>query len=100
MMMCALDLAVGPAHEVVVVGDPRAGDTRAMLESLRSRYLPSAMVLLRPEGKEGAEVGALAGYLEEMRPVGDRATAYVCTHQFCKNPTTDVEAMLKELGFS
>ena len=100
MMLCALDLAVGPSNEVVVVGDPRAEDTKAMLAALRSLFLPSAMVLLRPEGKEGAEIAALAPYLEEMAAKDLRATAYVCTHQFCKNPTTDVTTMLSGLGIT
>jgi uncharacterized protein YyaL (SSP411 family) len=56
------------------------------------------MVLMRPEGKEGAEIAALAPYLEEMTAKDLRATAYICTHQLCKNPTTDVTAMLNELG--
>ncbi len=98
MMLCALDLALGPTHEVVVIGDPRKDDTRAMLEALRTRFLPHAVVLLRPEGEAGKGIVEVAPYLGDFHAKEGRATAYVCTHQFCKSPTNDVTEMLRQLG--
>ena len=98
MMLCALDLALGPTHEVVVVGDPRKDDTRAMLDALRTRFLPHAVVLLRPEGEAGEAIVEVAPYLKDFHAKDGRATAYVCTHQLCKSPTTDVARMLELLG--
>ena len=98
MMLCALDLALGPTHEVVVVGDPRKDDTRAMLDALRTRFLPHAVVLLRPEGEAGKGIVEVAPYLRDFGPKDGKATAYVCTHQLCQSPTTDVARMLELLG--
>ncbi len=99
MMLLALDLAVGPAQEVVVVGDPASEDTRAMLRELRSRFLPRAVVLHRPpEDAAAAAIVKAAPYLAEFVARDGRATAYVCTQWFCRNPTTDVREMLRQIG--
>src|SRR5439155_25583260 len=43
--LCALDLYVGPAHEVAIVGDPEAADTRALVEEvIRARFLPNVVL--------------------------------------------------------
>jgi uncharacterized protein YyaL (SSP411 family) len=99
MMLLALDLAIGPSQEVVVVGDPASEGVGAMLRELRSRFLPRAVVLHRP-GDDGAaaQIVGVAPYLAEFRARDGKATAYVCTQWFCRNPTTDVGEMLRQLG--
>jgi uncharacterized protein len=96
-MMVAADLALGPAHEVVVVGNPHAGDTQAMLKAIRSRFLPNTVVLLRPGGDRDGELASLVPFTAEFRPLDGRATAYVCRNGTCNLPTTDLAKMLKEL---
>jgi uncharacterized protein YyaL (SSP411 family) len=95
--LIGLDLAVGPSHEVVVVGEPGAEDTRAMLRALERPFLPNKVVLLRPAG-EPTEVCDIADYTREQRALDGKATAYVCQGFACQEPTTDVAAMLESLG--
>ncbi len=47
-LLSALDFALGPSHEVVIVGDPRAEDTQQLLQALASAYVPNKVVVLRP----------------------------------------------------
>jgi uncharacterized protein YyaL (SSP411 family) len=94
----ALDFALGPSHEVVIVGDPDAKDTRLMLEALRKRLLPNKVLLFKPSTEERPDIAGRAPFLEEHHAKGGKATAYVCEHHFCHNPTTDVDKMLEELG--
>jgi uncharacterized protein YyaL (SSP411 family) len=97
-LMVALDYALNPNYEIVIVGRPGAGDTRAMLAALRRPYLPGKVVLLRPADKNAAaDIIRLAPYTELMVPKDDRATAYVCTNFVCKLPTTDISQMLADL---
>ena len=100
MSLVALDLALGPANEVVVAGDPEAPDTRALLSALAGRYGPRISVLLKPTGP-----GSAADRLEEVAPFTrayeareGRATAYVCSDFTCRRPTTDASEMLAQLG--
>jgi uncharacterized protein YyaL (SSP411 family) len=97
-MMTALDLALGGGQEVVVVGEPDAEDTRAMVGALRAPFLPNKVVLLRRPGEAGQAIVELAPFLEEHHQLDGKATAYVCRDHFCRNPTTDVQTMLDLLG--
>ena len=100
MSLVALDLALGPAHEVVINGDGGADDTRALLSALADRYGPRTAVLFKPVGDAAA-----AARLEEVAPFTRAhgtpdgcATAYVCSDFTCHRPTTDVAEMLSQLG--
>ena len=96
-MMLALDFALGPSYEVVLVGDPAAGDTRSMLEALRKTYLPNKVVLLKTAGEADSRLKALAPFTEFQSAVNGKATAYVCLNHACRQPTADVDEMLKSL---
>jgi uncharacterized protein YyaL (SSP411 family) len=97
-MMTALDFALGPSHEVVVVGEPEAEDTRAMLGALGRAFLPRAVVAFKPAGEANPEIVELAEYTRELAQVNGRATAYVCEDFSCRAPTNDVGKALAALG--
>ncbi|WP_420463041.1 thioredoxin domain-containing protein [Candidatus Palauibacter sp.] len=103
MSLVALDLALGPAHEVVVTGDPDAADTRHMLAALTDRYGPRTAVLFKPadgaaDGRAAADLEAVAPFTGAYDVRDGRATAYVCSHFACRRPTTDVAEMLHQLS--
>jgi uncharacterized protein YyaL (SSP411 family) len=97
-LMVALEYALYPNYEVVIAGNPRAQDTRAMLAALHQLFLPGKVVVLRPaDKKEAAAIIRMAPYTEFMVPKAGKATAYVCTDFVCKLPTTDISQMLANL---
>jgi hypothetical protein len=96
--LSGLDFAVGPAREVVIAGDPEKPETAAMLTALRKNFLPNMVVIFRPAAGGDPELDKLAPFAARHKPLGGRATAYVCTHNACKEPTSDVAEMLKMLG--
>ncbi len=93
-LMCGVDFAAGPAHEVVIAGDPEAEDTRSMLRTLWNRFTPNLVVLLRPTGKEPPEIDGLVPFAGGCTPLRGKATAYVCTGYQCRSPTTDPAEMM------
>jgi uncharacterized protein YyaL (SSP411 family) len=95
---CALDFALGPSREVVVVGIPGAADTAAMLSRLRREYLPSTVWLSVDPADEDGGIRALAPFVTGMEMQEGKATAYVCSAYTCLRPTTDPEEMLSLLG--
>ena len=84
--LCAADFLSGPTHEVVIAGDLDAADTKAMLRALRARFLPGAVVILRPTGAAASALGRLAPFTAAQEPIGGKATAYVCTNFVCRLP--------------
>jgi uncharacterized protein YyaL (SSP411 family) len=97
-LMIALDFALGPSYEVVIVGDPNAEDTKEMVKTLRKAFVPSKVVLLRPADAERADITLLAEFTKDLASLNGRATAYVCRNFRCELPTTEAHQMLALVG--
>jgi uncharacterized protein YyaL (SSP411 family) len=87
-MLLGVDFSVGPADNVVLVGDPQEESLENMLSAVKSGYLPNKVVSLRQPDK-----GAL-GY----EKIDGKATAYVCRGQTCMPPTNKTEKVREFLG--
>jgi uncharacterized protein YyaL (SSP411 family) len=96
-LLMALDFALGPAHEVVIAGDPADEGTRRMLAVLRDQFLPSTVVLLHPEGEEGRAIEELIPFLKGQVQIEGKAAAYVCRNFVCQMPVTEAEEMLSQV---
>ncbi len=96
-MLCALELALEPPHRVVLAGDPRAADFRALVQVLHERLGPRRL-LLATDGAEGQKwLAERAPWLAALQPVEGRATAYVCEEFTCQAPVTDPAELRKRL---
>ncbi len=96
-LMMAVDFALGPSHEVVIVGDLEKRDTRGMLRALHRPFVPNKVVLFRPSDGEVSEITRLAPFTQSQKTLDGKATAYVCQNYRCKLPTADIEKMLELL---
>jgi uncharacterized protein YyaL (SSP411 family) len=96
-LLAAVDLQVDGVQEVAVVGEADAADTRALLDALRERYLPRAVVAWRAAGAEGEAAAEAVPLLADRDAVGGAAAAYVCRRFTCRRPVTDPAALLSEL---
>src|SRR5215216_3897961 len=97
-LLCALDLSISETREVAIVGDPEAPDTRDLLETVYSGYLPNKVVAGR--GPDDEEAGGLIPLLAQRPAREGKATAYVCVHYACQTPTADPEELSRQLGIS
>jgi uncharacterized protein YyaL (SSP411 family) len=98
LLMSALEFALNPSYEVVIVGDPQKQDTMSMLAALREPFIPQKVVLLRTEDpNDAADIADIAPFTRSMVTRNGLATAYVCQNFACRLPTTSVEQMLKNL---
>jgi hypothetical protein len=93
-LMVALDFALGSSYEVVIVGDPDAEDTKAMIKNLRKAFAPSKVVLFRPAEEARADIISVAEFTKDLTRIGNKATAYVCRSFRCELPTTEAHQML------
>lgn len=97
-MLCALALAFEPPRHVVLAGDPRAPDFRALAAALHETLGPRRLMLAADGGAGQAWLAQRAPWLAEMKPVAGRATAYVCEEFACKAPVTDPADLRRMLG--
>lgn len=83
-MLAAVDFAIGPSMEIAL-----SGGTGELLRAYRKKYLPRTVIAA------GESDFAL---LRDRKPVGGKATAYVCENLACKQPVTDVAEFEKLVG--
>ncbi|MBL4846066.1 MAG: thioredoxin domain-containing protein [Planctomycetes bacterium] len=94
--LSALDFSLGPRREVVIVGDPKAPETRALLREVERRYLPRTITLLRPPGDAAALVAEVS-WVGPLTAIDKKPTAYVCLGFACKAPVFTPQALGKLL---
>lgn len=92
--MVALDLAFGPSFEVVIAGKSGSDDTKSMIRALHSTFIPKKVIIFRPTDEEEPDITAIAPFTKDHSSINGKAAAYVCVHDSCKLPTTDITAML------
>lgn len=88
-----LDFALGPTREIVVAGNPEDPATKEMLRAVHGLFLPNRVLMLCPHDASSRELAALAPFVEPLRMVDGKPTAYVCENYACSRPVTDVEAL-------
>jgi hypothetical protein len=91
--LVALDLAVGPSEELVIVGDPGASDTRALLEVASEGFHPRRSVLLKPPGDAGRAISRLAPYTRSFELLDGRASAWLCRDFTCEMPVSSPDEL-------
>jgi uncharacterized protein len=86
--LCALDFATSEPKEVVVVGEPGAADTQALLREVFEPFVPNKVV-----AGGSAEIPLLEGRTQR----DGKAAAYVCENYVCQAPTTDPQELRRLL---
>ena len=90
--LCALDLHLGPAQEVAIVGDPVDPARDALVDEVfAGRYRPNLVIALGDGGDSSVPL------LEGRDPVDGKPAAYVCQRFVCQAPVTDAAALACEL---
>jgi hypothetical protein len=93
----AMLYASSPSLEIVIAGDPDHADTKALLNQVRSRYLPQAVTLVISPEADGDVIRKLAPFTEGHVPVDGKAAAHVCRDFACQMPTTDPKKLAELL---
>ncbi len=91
--LSAADFALGPVHEVAILGDLEDPATQGLLTSLRSSYLPRLVLAVSPYPPlEGSP-----DLLKDRTLLNGKPTAYVCQGFVCQRPVNSPEEMMAQL---
>jgi uncharacterized protein YyaL (SSP411 family) len=93
LFLSALAMAIGDSQELVIVGDPDAPDTAALMTVANDGYHPSRVTIFRPAGEDPGQIGELAPFLADFPSVGGSATAYLCRGLLCERPVTSADEL-------
>lgn len=93
--LSGLDLHVRTLHEIAIVGEPTADDTRAVLGVVQKPFRPTIVTALAADNQNEDAIPPLMAYRTKK---GDAATVYVCQNFVCKMPVTTPDEVVELLG--
>jgi uncharacterized protein YyaL (SSP411 family) len=95
--LSALDLYLGPSHEVAIVGPPDAEDTRALVDAaVRERWRPNVVLAVAPPTDATSRMSV--PLLRDRPQVDGKPTAYVCERFVCLAPVTSPSELASSLA--
>jgi uncharacterized protein YyaL (SSP411 family) len=94
-LLNAIDFYTGSPAEIVIIGDPQASDTAALVETSWQTFEPNKILI--QSGEPSEEEQAAIPLLRGRTKVDGRATAYVCHRGACRMPVTTPEDLVAEL---
>ena len=89
-MLCALDLYLNKAKEIVVVGKRGDSETTELLNEIHGHYLPDKLLQLVAPDESLEQISPL---LQGKKPVGGKPTVYICQNFTCSDPITTREKL-------
>lgn len=97
-LLCAKMYTQEPPLHIVIVGEPDADDTRALLQIVYEQYLPHKSVLLLWDRAAQDRLAQRLPFIAGLTMLDDRATAYVCRDFACRQPLHDPQQLQAELA--
>jgi uncharacterized protein YyaL (SSP411 family) len=98
MMMSALSAYRAGAQQIVIAENGRAREAQDLCRVVANRYLPFAIVIPVRTMEHREQLAQTLPFIASMRASGGRATVYVCRDFACREPATDVDAVLHALN--
>jgi uncharacterized protein YyaL (SSP411 family) len=97
-MLCAA-LMPELRMEAVLVGPAGSSQTQALLQALRSKYMPNKVTAyLDPSASNAEALQSLIPLLRGKTAASGRSTLYLCRNGVCKKPMTDAGELATLLG--
>lgn len=92
-MLSALDLEIGPSHELILVGDTDG----SVASSIHQQYLPRSVMASRIAGSDANRSPLLDGAFLGKDAEDAQPTLYVCQDHACQQPVVGREEIDKKL---
>jgi uncharacterized protein YyaL (SSP411 family) len=103
-MLLALDSYLGPANELVLVGDMSRDDTKSAISAIHSRYSPRSVFASRDTSStdpDGSQSRHLNEIFEAKKSPDGQPVLYVCQNFACGPPAVGlaaIESALEGIG--
>jgi uncharacterized protein YyaL (SSP411 family) len=95
-LLAACEFRLNEPRQIVIVGDPNAPATRALLRIVHGRFLPNRVLILLDSDQTRDALAAGAPAVASMHPLDGLPAAYVCRNYACQLPVAE-PAQLAEL---
>lgn len=68
-----------------------------ILKELHSRFIPKKIILLADGGEGQRVLASYIPFVDGIRMIGGKATAYICENFTCELPTSDIAVVAQLL---
>jgi len=85
-------------REVVLIEAEAGAGLEAMLEPLRSQFVPNRVLIRTREGQSLSALADTLPVVRERKAIGGKTTAYVCENRVCQFPTNEPEVFRRLLA--
>lgn len=86
------------SKEIVIAGRPEEPGTERLLGIVHSMFIPEKVILLADGGEGQRRLSAHLPFLEDMKPLSGKPTAYICHEYACQSPTSEPEELARLLA--
>ena len=93
-LLGAIDFYTSTAAEIVILGSPQSSDTEALLEPVRSQFMPNKVLIVSEDASDAWRIPLLEGRTR----IDGRATAFVCRNGACDLPVDSPEGLRTQLA--
>ncbi|MEX2304397.1 MAG: thioredoxin domain-containing protein, partial [Bryobacterales bacterium] len=97
-MLLALDFHLDAPKEILLVMPRSREEAQALIQPLRTAFVPNRIMAVVAEGAQLDEHAAVAPLLKDKRAIGGRPTAYVCERRICELPTSDPAVLAEQIS--
>ena len=97
-IMVNLDYLIGPSYEIVIVGDKDSKETKKILHSINSFYIPNKVVILKEPNSKDPLIEKISPFIKDYSQIKNNATIYVCRNNQCQFPTTSIDKMMEMIN--
>ncbi len=94
----ALDQRLGPLAHLMIVGDPQAEDTRALIRTAHAAHLPRLVIVTYAGDAAQAELRRRFPAMVPSPRIGGQATGYLCVGMVCNRATSDPATLERQLA--
>lgn len=97
LMVAAFARHIDNSKQIIIAGDPEAEDTKHLLREVHARFIPDKILMLVDGGDSQKTLARQFAFIESVKRIDGKATAYVCENSVCKPPTNDASTLAKLL---
>ncbi|MBM3499896.1 MAG: thioredoxin domain-containing protein [Armatimonadetes bacterium] len=94
-LLCAMDAALAPPQDVIIVGDLAAEATQALIAAARAAFAPDRLVALSDPARAGGRAWPL---MEGKGLLGGKPAAYLCDASGCRRPVATADELAELLA--
>jgi len=94
----SFNFMIGPSFEIVIAGDMDSDETKKIISSINSIFVPNKVVILRTIESNESEITRIAHYSKDMQIINNKPTIYICSNYECISPTNNINEVMKLLN--